>query len=98
MKVFELKPYSFVRQEIGSNSVYYIFEGCDGTYGKFKEANKEGEVVSKTAPIFFACFADLDKLKIRLVAEPKNEVIESIKSTFKNIKNKFTKENRRNQD
>ncbi len=42
MKVFELKKGTFLVQNM-KNKYYFIYDGCDGMYGKFIEVNHKGE-------------------------------------------------------
>ena len=92
MKVFEIKIGSFLEQKMNNKKVYYIFDGCDGGYGKFMEVNKNGDmpgepVSDQYRPVLFSCYASLEELNLKILSAPKFRVVDWIKSIFKGKKN-----------
>ena len=91
MKVYELRPGTFLEQTVTGRNVYYLFEGCDGSYGKFIEVNRNGDapgepVYDKYNPVFYSCWANLEELNLKILLMPNVSILESIKEFFKDIK------------
>ena len=96
MKIYQLKPETFLEQEINNRKIYLIFEKCDGAYGVFVEVNKNGDgpgesVYDRYKPIYYACFASLEDLNLKIIKEPEINIKERLNEFKTFIKQKTSK-------
>ena len=96
MKVFELKKGTFLVQNT-KNKYYFIYDGCDGMYGKFIEVNHKGEskelesgVSYQDHYVFFSCGENISKFNLEIISTPPFNK-QDVKNILKKVVDGFKK-------